>query len=40
MAEFSINSFDMYLLWQPKDWDDREYIDDPDATKPEVNLYI
>lgn len=21
---------------QPKDWDDREYIDDPDAVKPEV----
>jgi len=21
---------------QPKDWDDREYIDDPDDVKPEV----
>lgn len=22
--------------WQPADWDDREYIDDPNDVKPEV----
>lgn len=25
------------LLTQPADWDDREYIDDPNDVKPEVS---
>ena len=25
---------------QPKDWDDREYIEDPDEVKPEVCVLI
>jgi hypothetical protein len=28
---------------QPKDWDDREYIEDPDEVKPEVcvaNIFL
>ena len=29
-------SSNIYAFLQPKDWDDREYIEDPDAVKPEV----
>lgn len=25
---------------QPEDWDDREYIDDPDDVKPEVTCLV
>jgi hypothetical protein len=28
------------LFLQPKDWDDREYIEDPDQVKPEVCFVI
>ena len=27
-------------LWQPEDWDDKEYIPDPEDKKPEVNKFF
>lgn len=32
----TLNSIAMLWFLQPADWDDREYIDDPDGVKPEV----
>lgn len=38
-SSFPQNYIVLSLLLQPADWDDREYIDDPNAVKPEV-LYF
>lgn len=43
----TVHSFRLYLdrfyqsvFLQPEDWDDREYIDDPNDVKPEVTCLV
>lgn len=39
-SSFYRNYILLSLVLQPADWDDREYIDDPNAVKPEVLYFI